>query len=159
MSAERFRIATESPLNEEVRTLVAALNAHMRPLSPPEFQFQMTAEQMADASTTVFIVRDERAQPVGMGALKAHPRSLGEVKRMWSDPALRGQGIGFLVLSAIEAKARELDLDRLALETGSTAGFEPAWALYERFGFRPCNPFLDYGESAYNRFYEKYLTS
>ena len=159
MGDERFRVTTESPLTDEVRALVAALNAHMRPLSPPEFQFQMTAEQMADASTTVFIVRDETGQPVGMGALKAHDVSLGEVKRMWSDPALRGKGIGFLVLSAIKAKARELGLERLALETGSTAGFEPAWALYQRSGFTPCGAFLDYPDSAYNRFYEKHLTS
>lgn len=158
MSGDRFRVATESPLTEDVRTLVAALDAHMRPLSPPEFQFQMTAEQMADSSTLVFIARDETNRPVGMGALRAHDASLGEVKRMWSDPALRGQGIGFRVLSAIEAKARQLYLERLALETGSTAGFEPAWALYERSGFTPCGAFLDYPDSAYNRFYEKHLT-
>ena len=139
--------------------LVAALDAHMRPLSPPEFQFQMTAEQMADASTSIFVARDGTDRLAGMGALKAHDASLGEVKRMWSDPALRGQGIGSLVLLAIEATARALGLERLALETGSTAGFEPAWALSGRSGFTPRGAFLDYPDSAYNRFYEKQLTS
>ena len=135
MPGDRFRVAIASPLTEEVRTLVAALVAHMRPLSPPEFQFQMTAEQMADASTSIFVARDGTGRLAGMGALKAHDASLGE------------------------ATARALGLERLALETGSTAGFEPAWALSGRSGFTPRGAFLDYPDSAYNRFYEKQLTS
>ena len=52
-------IAIETPLSDEVRVLVKALNAYLNPLSPPEFQFQMTVEQMAGEDTTVFIARDE----------------------------------------------------------------------------------------------------
>jgi putative acetyltransferase len=152
------RIAIETPLQDEVRALVAALNAHLRPLSPPEFQFQLTADQMADGDTTVFIVRDEANRPVAMGALKAHESALGEVKRMYAAPEVRGKGVGRLVLQAIEAQARKQGLTRLVLETGSTAGFEAAWTLYERSGFKRCGPVLDYPDSAYNRFYEKTLS-
>ncbi|KAB0681833.1 GNAT family N-acetyltransferase [Aureimonas leprariae] len=153
-----MRIAVEAPLQDEVRALVAALNAHLRPLSPPEFQFQLTAEQMAGGDTTVFIVRDETSRPVGMGALKAHDASTGEVKRMYAAPEVRGKGVGWLVLQAIEAKARALGLARLVLETGATPGFEPAWALYQRSGFAVCGAVLDYPDSGYSRFYEKTLT-
>ncbi len=34
--------------------MVAELNAYMIPLTPREFQFQLTVEQMADPSVTMF---------------------------------------------------------------------------------------------------------
>ena len=48
------------------------------------------------------------------------------------------------MLGHIIAVARTRGYGRLSLETGSMAGFEPARALYERFGFRYCGPFADY---------------
>ena len=150
-------IAVETPLQDAVRALVADLNAHLGPLSPPEFQFQMTAEQMAGDDTTVFVARDESGGVVGMGALRRHDAALGEVKRMFSVPAARGTGVGWRLLQAIEAEARRQELERLVLETGGTAGFEPAWALYERAGFIRRGAFLDYPDSEFSRFYEKML--
>ncbi len=41
-------IAVETPLQDDVRALVAELNAYLIPLTPREFQFQLTVEQMAD---------------------------------------------------------------------------------------------------------------
>ena len=52
-------IAVESPLQDDVRDLIAALNAHLLELTPPEFCSHLTVEQMADPETTVFIARDE----------------------------------------------------------------------------------------------------
>ena len=43
-------LAIETPLQDDVRELVKALNAYLNPLSPKEFQFQMTVEQMAARS-------------------------------------------------------------------------------------------------------------
>ncbi|MBB4001673.1 GNAT family N-acetyltransferase [Aurantimonas endophytica] len=150
-------IAVETPLQDAIRALVADLNAHLEPLSPPEFQFQMTAEQMAGDDTTVFVARDDTRTVVGMGALRRHDASLGEVKRMFSIPAARGTGIGWRLLQAIEAEAGRQKLERLVLETGGTEGFEPAWALYERAGFTRCGVVLDYPDSEYSRFYEMML--
>ena len=47
-------VAAETPLQDEIREMVAKLNAHLRPLSPPEFQYQLTVEQMAGADATPF---------------------------------------------------------------------------------------------------------
>ena len=41
-------IAVETPLQDDVRRLVAELNAYLIPLTPREFQFQLTVEQMAE---------------------------------------------------------------------------------------------------------------
>ena len=150
-------IAVETPLQDEVRDLVAALNAHLNPLSPPEFQFQMTVEQMADSETTVFVARDADGRALGMGALKLLGPGLGEVKRMYTLPETRGTGIGRKLLDAIETLARDKGVQTLKLETGDVAGFEPAWRLYERGGFTRCAAFADYPESDYSAFFEKQL--
>ena len=150
-------ISVESPLQDEVRAMVADLNAYMMPLTPREFQFQLTAEQMAEPSVTVLIARDAAGRTVGMASLKEHGGGLGEVKRMYTLPEVRGQRVGSLLLQRIEALARERGLNRLVLETGEAPGFEPAWRVYERGGFKVCGAVLDYPDSGYSRFYEKNL--
>ncbi|MBK8456791.1 MAG: GNAT family N-acetyltransferase [Phyllobacteriaceae bacterium] len=127
----------------------------MIPLTPREFQFQLTAEQMAEPSVTLFVARDEAGAAIGMGALKVHGDGLGEVKRMYTLPQARGQRIGSALLGHIEDLARRRGLTVLKLETGEAPGFEEAWRLYERGGFTVCGAFLDYPDSGFSRFYEK----
>lgn len=147
-------VSIETPLQDDVRVLVAALNEYLMPLSPREFQFQMTVEQMADADTAVFVARNDSGEALGIGALKRHDEALGEVKRMFTRPELRGQRIGAQLLDTIKSHAQALGLKRLVLETGSTAGFEPAWRLYQNGGFRKCGAVLDYPDSGYSAFFE-----
>ena len=151
-------VAIETPLQEDVRQLVKELNAYLNPLSPPEFQFQMTVEQMADAKTTLFVARGESGQAVGMGALKVETAEMAEVKRMYTRPEIRGQRIGVKLLDAITDLARQKGISHLMLETGDVEGFEPAHRLYIKAGFTRCGAFLDYPESEYSAFFEKWLT-
>jgi putative acetyltransferase len=151
-------IAIETPLQDDVRQMVRELNDYLNPLSPPEFQFQMTVEQMADEKTTLFVARDENGQPVGMGALKVESPEMAEVKRMFTRPEIRGQRIGSRLLDAITALAREKGISHLMLETGDVEGFEPAHRLYQNAGFTRCGAFLDYPESKYSAFFEKWLS-
>ncbi|MEK1887924.1 MAG: GNAT family N-acetyltransferase [Phyllobacterium sp.] len=150
-------IAVETPLQDDVRSLVADLNDHLLPLSPVEFQFKMTVEQMAGADTTVFVARDENGLAIGCGALKEHGAGLGEVKRMFTRPTVRGQRVGSALLDAITAMAAEKSLTHLVLETGVGPGFDAAWRLYERSGFTRCGVVLDYPDSEHSAFYEKRL--
>lgn len=152
-------IAAETPLQDDVRRLVAELNAYMIPLTPREFQFQLTVEQMAEPSVTCFVARDGTGKAVGMGSLKVHGEGLGEVKRMYTLPEVRGRRIGSLLLQRIEGLARDKGLTLLVLETGEAPGFEEAWRVYERGGFTVCGAVLDYPDSGYSRFYEKKILS
>ena len=147
-------IAIETPLQDDVRGLVARLNDHLLPLSPLEFQFKMTVEQMAGSDTTLFVARDEDGRAVGMGALKVHSPELGEVKRMFTDPAVRGKRIGSALLEAIVALARDKGLVTLMLETGTGPGMAEAHRLYTRSGFVTRGPFLDYPDSEWSAFFE-----
>jgi putative acetyltransferase len=151
-STAAVSITTEAPLQDEVRVLIRELNAVLLALTPPEFCFHMTAEQMAGADTTVFVARiDGRA--IGIGALRRHQDGIGEVKRMYVRPELQGRGIGGGILSAIEELAVSAGIRRLVLETGDR--HPAAWRVYERGGFVRCGPVLDYPASPWSVFYEK----
>jgi putative acetyltransferase len=151
-------IAIETPLSEDVRALVAALNEWALAQTPREFTHHMTVEQMAQPDTTVFIARNEEGAAIGMGALKRHGQGLGEVKRMFTRQEARGGGLAGQIVAAIERLARQEGLQRLALETGAVESFAPAWRVYERAGFKRCGAFLDYpADSPHNIYYEKVL--
>ena len=151
-----FRVEQESPLRPAVRELIAELNAHLLTLTPAEHCYHMTAEQMADASTTVFLAQTTDGRALGMGALRREGGGIGEVKRMFTRPEARGQHVGSAILDRIIDLARSEGLDRLVLETGDR--HPEAWRLYESRGFARCGPVLDYPDSQWSVFYEKPLT-
>jgi putative acetyltransferase len=125
-------LAAESPLSEDVRGLIAQLNATLLALTPAEYCSHMTVEQMAGPYTTVFVAR-EKGAAVACGALRRHAGGVGEVKRMYTEPAFQSRGIGARILGEIEALARREGLQRLVLETGHRmpppGGFTNARAL------------------------------
>ena len=147
-------ISVEDPRQDDVRELIAELNKVLLALTPPEFVFHMTAEEMARPDTTVFIARDG-STAVGCGALRRHADGIGEVKRMYTRPSHQGHGIGGRILAEVEALARRQGLTRLVLETGDR--HPAAWRVYERGGFKRCGAVLDYPDSGYSVFYEKML--
>lgn len=148
-------IAIETPLQDDVRRLVAELNKHLLPLSPLEFQFKMTVEQMADSETTLFVARNEAGEAVGCGALKVISADEGEIKRMYTRPAVRGQRVGSALLEAIIELARSKGISHLLLETGTGPGMAGAHRLYSNSGFSERGPFLDYPDSEWSAFFEK----
>ncbi|MDR3528365.1 MAG: GNAT family N-acetyltransferase [Rhizomicrobium sp.] len=151
---EPITIAAESPLQDEVRTLIAALNDYLFSLTPPEHCFHMTVEEMARPDTTVFIAR-EAGKAVGCGALRRHEGGIGEVKRMYTQPDRQGRGIGGKIVDEIEALARKEGFTRLVLETGDR--HPAAWRVYERAGFKRCGALLDYPDTSWSVFYAKEL--
>lgn len=147
-------IAIESPLQDDVRVLIAELNEILLKLTPPEYCFHMTVEEMAQPDTSVFIARDD-GQAVACGALKRHADGIGEVKRMYTRPSHRGRKLGSLIVERIEAMARDEGCRQLVLETGDR--HPAAWAVYEKAGFARCGPVLDYPDSKWSVFYAKDL--
>jgi len=147
-------IAIESPLSDDVRVLIAALNKNLLSLTPPEGCFHMTVEEMAAPDTTVFVAR-EAGVAIACGALRRHGDHVGEVKRMYTEPAHQGKGIGGAILKEIETLARREGFRRLVLETGDR--HPAAWRVYERGGFTRCGRVLDYPDSPWSVYYEKEL--
>ncbi len=148
-------IAIESPLQDDVRALIGELNETLFALTPPEHCHHLTVEQMADADTTVFIAREDGVA-VACGALKRHGGGIGEVKRMYTRPAIQGRGLGGRIVAEIESLARREGLSCLVLETGDR--HHAAYRVYERAGFTRCGAVLDYPDVEWSVFYEKGLT-
>jgi putative acetyltransferase len=147
-------IAIESPLQDDIRALIAELDAVLLELTPPEHCYHMTAEEMAGPETTVFVAR-ENGKPISMGSLKRHDGGIGEVKRMYTRPDCQGRGLGGRILSEIESLAAREGIARLVLETGDR--HPAAWRIYERGGFVRCGAVLDYPDTTWSVFYEKPL--
>jgi putative acetyltransferase len=151
-------IAIETPLQDDVRRLVAALNEAIvaqAPETPSEYVFNLSVEDMADPQTTVWVARID-GQAVGCGALRREAGGYGEVKRMYVDPAARGRRVAALILERIEAAAAAEGLSSLALETDKD--FAAARRVYERAGYSLCPAFGDYPDNPYSVFYAKTLS-
>lgn len=149
-------IAIETPLQDDVRALVSELNDDLLKLTPPEFVFHLTVEQMAAPDVTVWVARDS-GQAIGCGALKRHDARIAEVKRMFTRASHRGQGIGRRLLGEIVTAALDEGIEELVLETGDR--HHAAWAIYEKAGFMRCGPVLDYPDSEFSVFYHKQLAA
>jgi putative acetyltransferase len=94
---------------------------------------------------TFWTVWDE-TELAGCGALKELGRDHGEIKSMRTATTYLRKGVATVVLRQIIGEARRRGYRRLSLETGAMPFFEPARALYAKFGFTRCAPFADYRE-------------
>ncbi|WOD43921.1 GNAT family N-acetyltransferase [Hwangdonia lutea] len=56
--------------------------------------------------------------PVGCGAFKTFDTNSVEIKRMYTNPKYRGQGIASKILNALEIWSHELGFNSCVLETG-----------------------------------------
>ena len=93
----------------------------------------------------------------GCGALKMLDSAHGEIKSMRTAEAFLRQGVAAHMLDHIIDVARGRGVERLSLETGSSRSFEPALALYRRYGFTECAPFADYKPDPFSRFMTRAL--
>ena len=86
----------------------------------------------------------ENGDLVAIGALRKLARDHYEIKSMHTISNKRRSGFGSKILLHIIDFARARGAKRLSLETGSWDYFQPARALYSKYGFVECGPFADY---------------
>jgi len=120
--------------------------------SPEESVHALDIEGMKQANLT-FWSGWLGGEIAGCGALKELSSKHGEIKSMRTAKAFLRQGIAAKLLQHIIDHAKVRGYNRLSLETGTPEAFEPARALYKRFGFVECQPFGDYIEDPYSIFY------
>lgn len=126
----------------------ALLDEHLRSmhaLGPPESVHALDLDALRRPGITFWSAWDATGL-LGCGALLELDRKHGEVKSMRTPQARRRTGAGRALLMHIIGVARERGYERLSLETGSVAAFEPAHRLYESAGFTRTGPFGAYVE-------------
>lgn len=134
--------------------IIAMLHAHKADLaqhSPPESCHALDLDGLRAPAVTFWSVW-QTGELLGCGALKELDATHGEIKSMRTDSRHVRKGVAAGLMRHILQEARGRNYRRLSLETGSMEVFEPARALYERFGFEPCGPFADYVEDPYSMF-------
>jgi putative acetyltransferase len=140
----------------DARRLIAALDAELGALYPPEQRFgpNFRAAQIEGGRGTFLIARDGDVA-VGCGAIRVLDVTTAEVKRMFVDGDRRGSGGGRAILESLEAAARKLGVRRLVLETGVHQ--HAAIGLYTRAGFTQVDCWGEYAASPTSVCYEKNL--
>jgi GNAT superfamily N-acetyltransferase len=136
-------IAAEPFDSSDARRLVAALDEHLSSRYAPEQRFgpHLKAEHVAPGVGTFVIARVD-GKAVGCGALRRRDPITVEVKRMFVEPEMRGQGVAGEILAHLETAARSMGAERLVLETGVYQ--EEAIGLYTRAGFKTIDCFDEY---------------
>ncbi len=137
------RLEIHALLNEHLRS--------MRALSPPESVHALDLAALRRPEIT-FWTAWEGALLLGCGALMELSLTHGEVKSMRTPESRRRTGAGRALLMHIIEVARQRGYERLSLETGSMAGFEPAHQLYASAGFVDSGPFGSYVADPNSRF-------
>ena len=123
--------------------MLAEHMAGMHERSPPESIHALPFERLRAPETTFWTAWDN-GELLGCGALKELDARHGEIKSMRTARLHLRKGVGSAILRTILEEARRRNYERVSLETGSQAAFQPARAVYARFGFGVCGPFGEY---------------
>jgi putative acetyltransferase len=158
---ERITIRPERPDQPEVTELLASLDRYLASLYPPEANFILDVQALMAPEVSFLVARDGD-QAIGTGAVRRMQGEAatggapyGEIKRMYVDPARRGERIGARLLTTLEDTLRR-DGYRLALlETGPEQ--TDAVRLYERCGYAPRGVFGLYPDNGLSVYYTKSL--
>jgi putative acetyltransferase len=134
--------------------VVALLDEHlagMRASSPPGSCFVLDLSGLQHVTVSFYTVWDGE-DLLACGALKHVDTATAELKSMRTSSQHLRRGAGMFLLEHLVRLARARRYTRVCLETGSGAAFEPALALYRKYGFTPCGAFGDYTASEFNQF-------
>lgn len=146
LNSDRIEIAQADPDEAAAR---ACLAAYLRLLSQrvPGVSAGVVPDPDPDAHLFrppqgVFLLAWCDRLPVGCVSLKPLGLGLGEVKRLWVDPAARGLGLARRLMRAVEDQARILGYQRLNLDTNAALG--EAIALYHADGWTGTAPYTGF---------------
>ena len=129
-----------SPHDPEVYKLIERLNEHNLSHYPPEECHLDPPEVLAKDNCTMLGAFDGETI-CGIGAVKFF-EDYGEIKRMFVPEEFRGRGIANKILLSLIDLVKEKEMPFVRLETGIK--FKPAVSLYEKHGFKKCEPFGQY---------------
>lgn len=149
-----MHVAIESPDQQEVIQLIAALDQYQDSLYPAESRYALDLESLKQDNVRFVVARDAGGAAIGCGAIVLGP-DYGELKRMYVAEASRGKGVAGAMLALIESEARQSGCTVFTLETGP---YQPdALKFYARNGYQRRGPYGDYPDDPLSVFMQKVL--
>ncbi|WP_043616534.1 GNAT family N-acetyltransferase [Ensifer sp. ZNC0028] len=145
-------IAQETPRQAEVLRLLELSDAYAASLYPAESNHMVDLSSLEKPEVSFFVARRD-GDIVGCCALVDAGDGTAEIKRMFVDSEARGLRVGKLLLQALEARAAQVGLSAIRLETGI---YQPeAIGLYKAAGYAERPPFGEYQPDPLSLFMEK----
>ncbi len=103
-------------------------------------EIDVAQEAKADSGRSFFLVAlDDRDNVVGFGSLRQVGPKIGQIRRLWVNPVMRGRGIGRRMLSALEGAGAVAGFEFTRLEVYDA--MSQAILLFETSGYVHVEPF------------------
>lgn len=154
-------IRPERADHPQVVALLDALDRYLGELYAPEANHILSVDELL-APEVSFFAAWQGDRIVGTGAVRrmaGEPDTAGlpygEIKRMYVEPALRGQRLGARLIETLEAALCAQGVSFALLETGRDQ--REAVRLYERSGYARRGPFGGYPDNGLSLFMQKRL--
>lgn len=151
-----MRITRDNLTHPKVLALLQEHLAGMHANSPAGCVHALDLSGLKAPSITFWTAWDGE-ELLGCGALNELDSAHGEIKSMRTTQAHLRKGVARAILAFILQEAAHRGYTKVSLETGSSDGFLPAQALYEKFGFSRCGPFGNYQANSFSVFMSKEL--
>ena len=129
--------------NPEVNAMLIKHFTELKSVSPEGSAHVLDIAGLKDP-TIKFWSLWENNQLMGCGALKFLDKEHGEFKSIRVNDKFRKKGNGIKVINHLIDEAKKLQIKKLSLETGAGAFFNPARRLFNKCGFKICEPFSHY---------------
>ena len=120
-----------SSTNRDFIQLVKLLDKELAERDGDEHPFYDQFNKIDNIRYVVIAYENEKA--VACGAIKEYAPGIMEIKRMFTDPEVRGKGVATSVLDELIQWAREMNYQKCILETGIRQ--PDAIRLYQKNGF------------------------
>ena len=141
MSALPILVSAISPTSAEARDVSFRYyedivgRDHGRPASRQEILDAQAGYPSDDlvAPLGIFLLARQESTVLGCAGMRIRPGEIGEVTRVFVEPAARGRGVGRLLMQELERKSRDMGLDALLLDTRTD--LVEARGLYASLGF------------------------
>lgn len=132
MQKTAIRLVRTNSNNRDFIDLVLRLDSYLAESDGDEHDFYHQFNGIESLQHVILAYKNKK--PVACGAIKEFEKEIVEIKRMYTSPENRRNGLGSIILNELEEWATELDYSKSILETGRRQ--PEAIALYKKNGYQ-----------------------
>lgn len=154
MDLKSIDISPESPFSPDAITLMDELSKCLQSITGDSGKNSFNAKDVCNDRATFVLARDKNGKAIGCGAFRPMDETTAEVKRMYAQN--KGMGIGSIILTYLEHRARDFGYQSLRLETRMINA--KAVSFYERNGYSRIPNYGKYAGRTNSICFEKVLS-